>query len=95
METFNFNRENFLKPTQKYINEWYDKPHITEMYNLDLIFMVRQYNIAIEENNVEEFMDAYAMYVSLYELPGIKSVVELFKDYPTDDLSELTKFCYS
>lgn len=94
METFNFSTKNFLEPTQKYINEWYDKTHITEMYNADLIFMAWQYKSALEKNNVEEFMTAYAMYVSLYDFPDLKGVVELFKDYPTDDFSELTKLCY-
>lgn len=96
METYNFNAENFLEPTQKYINEWYNKSHIKEMYNADLIFFVRQYNGALEDGeiNVINFMTSYAMYVSLYDLPDLKTIVELFRDYSEDDFSELSKFCY-
>lgn len=84
METFNFSTEKFLEPTQKYINEWYDKPYIKELYNLDLLWFVRQYKY--------KSLYDYNYFQKLYDLPNIEDIVGLFSDYSINDEIELGRF---
>jgi hypothetical protein len=93
METFNFSTENFLEPSQKYINEWYDKPYIKEMYNWDLINFVKQYKSKIGKKvALPNFINDYKSYQELYDLPNIEDIVDLFSDYPLVDVKKLDMF---
>ena len=79
-------KSKFYKPTDKYCLEFPELTIdlITDWFNVDLIH-ISNYDIT-----KTDFLDFYKSFQNRYDFHvGIEEVQENFKDFPTDDFSEI------
>jgi len=94
MET-NFSTDNFLEPTDKFKEEFFDANDIKGYFNADLICYASYYENALKTNNLEELeyqFNQFNLYSEFYNLKySYMEIYERFKDYPKVDFNELMK----
>ena len=94
MET-NFNTTNFIEPTEKFKEEWFDVDNIKEFFNMDLIVYSFYYKDVLKEDSLklEDLEKSFGAYSIWYDLHySLVEIYELFKDWSENDLTNFMDY---